>query len=91
MDCLGLVVLCAARVATGQTSGRTGTGGKRSLGSISDPKAVEALSDRLDDDAPNVREWSARALGQIGDPTEYAVDSLIESMSDENSEVKEIE
>jgi HEAT repeat protein len=36
------------------------------LGVLGDPRAVQALIDRLDDNAPMVRYWAAYALGVLG-------------------------
>lgn len=52
-----------------------------------EPVLVSSLIDLLGSDDADVREWSARTLGNIGD--ESAVEPLTELVSDDNAEVSE--
>jgi HEAT repeat protein len=56
------------------------------LGSIDDPRAVEALEEALRDKDTSVRGDAARALGAIGDAG--AVESLKEALKDEAASVR---
>ncbi|RLG71596.1 MAG: hypothetical protein DRO11_04145 [Methanobacteriota archaeon] len=56
------------------------------MGSIGDPRAVEALVEALHDSDPGVRSSSARALGSIGDPK--AVQPLVEALKTESGTLK---
>jgi len=58
----------------------------RALGSIGDPRAVEALEEALKDEAVGVRGGAALALGQICDVG--AVEALKEALKDKDASVR---
>ncbi len=51
--------------------------------------AVPALLDRLEDDDPDVRQWAADVLGQIGPEASLAEEALLEALNDENADVRD--
>jgi hypothetical protein len=51
--------------------------------------AVPALLDRLADADPDVRQWAANVLGQIGPDASLAVEALLQALNDEIEVVRE--
>ena len=63
---------------------RTAAARGLSVAGVEAPGAVSALIDALQDEAPDVRQWSAIALGRIGPEARAAVGALTEVENDEN-------
>ncbi|MBN1139859.1 MAG: HEAT repeat domain-containing protein [Anaerolineae bacterium] len=66
--------------------GRVGSGAKRALETMRDPRAVEPLIQALRDGNGDVRGTAARALGALDDPK--AVDPLSRALKDESWDVR---
>ncbi len=61
----------------------------RALGSLRDPRAIEALIQALDDDADLVRRSAASAIGYIGYPLDEAIAALVKTLTtDEERDVR---
>ncbi|MDR4494272.1 MAG: HEAT repeat domain-containing protein [Nitrospirales bacterium] len=61
-----------------------------SLGKISDPTSVTGLIESLADQDEEVRQWSAWALGNLGDHlSQEAIVALVQSLADPSEQVKQ--
>ncbi|MFQ5718638.1 MAG: HEAT repeat domain-containing protein [Acidobacteriota bacterium] len=58
----------------------------QALGTLGDPRALDALESALDDPDADTRLWSARALALLGEPA--ATDALVRHLSDADPAVR---